>query len=212
MTEMRHDRDVSSTHFFHVSEQFDERIGVRVRREALRPEGQSSSTDAQILDMWQVVRVLEGLQVLLEPALCDRDDGAATALSRNGSEAKIKPLTSSCDGHESIQGSEGAATPQNAASAHVRLHDHGVAAREEDVRDLLVLLQIVEETVRVLLRKTQIRVADKLGPSKAVRAVGVARLGGRGEEEDRLRVLVLHAREFGLLRRVQGLLAGGVGI
>ena len=62
---------------------------------------------------------------------------------------------------------------------HIGLHDHGVAAREEDVRDLLVLLQIIEERVRVLLREPQIRVADKLGPSKAVRAVGVARLRRR---------------------------------
>ena len=40
----------------------------------------------------------------------------------------------------------------------------------------------------------------------------MAGLGRRGEEEHRLGVLVLHARELGLLGRVQGLLARRVGV
>ena len=70
---MRHDGDVSSPYFFHVPQQLNERVGVGVRREALRPECQSSRADAQVLDVRQVVRVLEGLQVLLEPARVERD-------------------------------------------------------------------------------------------------------------------------------------------
>ena len=73
MTEMRHDRDMTTTHFFHVPEQLNQRVGVGVRREALRPERQRPRPDAQVLDVRQVVRVLEGLQVLLEPARVERD-------------------------------------------------------------------------------------------------------------------------------------------
>ena len=40
-----------------------------------------------------------------------------------------------------------------------------------------MLLQVVEQRVRILLSKAQIRVPDELRPPKAVRAVGVARLG-----------------------------------
>ena len=68
MTEMRHDGDMSTTHFFHVPEQLNQRVGVGVRREALRPERQRSRTNAQVLNMRQVVRILEGLQILFEPA------------------------------------------------------------------------------------------------------------------------------------------------
>ena len=75
-----------------------------------------------------------------------------------------------------------------------------------------MLLQIVKQTISVLLREPQIRVADELGPAEAVRAVRVARLRRGREEQDRLRVLVLDARELGILRRVERLLAGGVGI
>ena len=73
-----------------------------------------------------------------------------------------------------------------------------------------MLLEVVEERVGVFLREAEVRVADELRPAEAVGAVRVARLRGRREEEDRLGVLVLHAREFGLLRGVQSFLAGGV--
>ena len=64
---------MTAAHFFHVSEQLNERIGVRIGGEALRPERERPRADPQILDVRQVVRVLEGLQVLLEPARVERD-------------------------------------------------------------------------------------------------------------------------------------------
>ena len=54
-------------------------------------------------------------------------------------------------------------------------------------------LQIVEQRIRVLLGKSQVRVSNKLGPAEAVRAVRVARLRRRREEEDRLRVFMLYS-------------------
>ena len=68
MTEMRHDGDMTTTHFFHVSEQLNETVGIGIRREPLRPERERPRADAQVLDVRQVVRILEGLEVLLEPA------------------------------------------------------------------------------------------------------------------------------------------------
>ena len=65
---MGHDGDVPPAHFLHISQQLNERIGVRIGGKALRPERQRSRANAQVLNMRQVVGVLEGLEVLLEPA------------------------------------------------------------------------------------------------------------------------------------------------
>ena len=70
---MGHDGDVPAAHFFHVPQQLDETISIRVGGKPLRPERERSSPDPQVLDVRQVVRVLEGLQVLLEPARVERD-------------------------------------------------------------------------------------------------------------------------------------------
>ena len=67
MTEVRHDRDVPAAHFFHVSEQLNQRIRIRIGGKTLRPERERPRPDPQILDVRQVVRIFEGLQVLLEP-------------------------------------------------------------------------------------------------------------------------------------------------
>jgi hypothetical protein len=67
---------------------------------------------------------------------------------------------------------------------------HGAWVVREDARHLRVLVEVGEERPRVLLGEAQVRVADELRPTEAVRAVGVARLAGGGEEEHRLRVLV----------------------
>ncbi len=92
--QMTHDGDVSSSHLLDVSQQFDETVGVGVRGKPLRPEGQGARANAQILDVRQVVGVLEGLEVLLEPAW--DDDGVRTA-----SKSKKRPPTTSSDGDES---------------------------------------------------------------------------------------------------------------
>mmetsp|Transcript_39919 Transcript_39919/g.132060 ORF Transcript_39919/g.132060 Transcript_39919/m.132060 type:complete len:492 (+) Transcript_39919:115-1590(+) len=159
VAQVRHHRDVPPAHLLDLAQQREELVGVGVGREALRPKRERARADAQVLDVRQEGRVLEGLEVLLEDA---------------------------------------------------RLHDHRVAAGEEDVGDLLVLGEVVEERARVLLREAQVRVADELRPAEAVRAVRVARLRRRGEEQHRLRVLVLHARQLRLFRRVEGLLPRGV--
>jgi len=77
-------------------------VCVVIAREALRPEGESTGADAQVLDVRQEVRVLEGFEVLLDEA---------------------------------------------------RLHEHRVATREEYVRHLGVLVEVLEERARVLLRE-----------------------------------------------------------
>ena len=73
MTEMRHDRDMTTTDLLHISEQLNQRVSIRIGGKPLRPERERSSPDPQVLDVRQVVRVLEGLQVLLEPARVERD-------------------------------------------------------------------------------------------------------------------------------------------
>ena len=75
-----------------------------------------------------------------------------------------------------------------------------------------MFFQVVEERIGVLLGKAQVRIPNKLGPAEAVRTIRVARLSGRREEEDRFRVFMLDSREFGLLRGVERLLAGRVGV
>mmetsp|Transcript_7211 Transcript_7211/g.21231 ORF Transcript_7211/g.21231 Transcript_7211/m.21231 type:complete len:350 (+) Transcript_7211:647-1696(+) len=92
----------------------------------------------------------------------------------------------------------------------LRLHDHGISSGHEDVGDLLVLVEVVEERVGLLLRESELVVTDELRPSEAVRAVGVARLGGGWEDQHGLAVLVLDARQGVVLWRVELLLAGRV--
>mmetsp|Transcript_10062 Transcript_10062/g.17982 ORF Transcript_10062/g.17982 Transcript_10062/m.17982 type:complete len:242 (-) Transcript_10062:14-739(-) len=92
----------------------------------------------------------------------------------------------------------------------VRAHDHRVAAGHEHVRDLLVLVEILEEACGLLLCEAQLVVANELRPAEAVGAVGVASLGGGREHEGSFRVLVLDAGQLVLLRRVESLLASRV--
>ena len=57
---MGHDRDMTTAHFFHVPQQLNERIRIRIGGKPLGPERQRSRTDAQVLDVRQVVGVLKG--------------------------------------------------------------------------------------------------------------------------------------------------------
>eukprot|EP00964_Phaeocystis_antarctica_P143740 scaffold109342_cov39-Phaeocystis_antarctica.AAC.1 len=85
VAQVRHDGDVATAHLLDLTQALVQLVGVVVAREALRPEGEGARSDAQVLDVGEEVRVLEGLEVLLDEA---------------------------------------------------RLHEHRVAAREEDVRHL----------------------------------------------------------------------------
>ena len=78
----------------------------------------------------------------------------------------------------------------------LRLHDHRVAAGDQHAVDLGVLLHVPAQLLRFLVRKLQLIVADKLRPTKAVRAVGVTGLALRREKQYRLIVFMLHARQL----------------
>jgi hypothetical protein len=77
---------VPAAHLLDLAQALVELVRVVIAREALGPEGEGARADAQVLDVGEEVRVLEGLEVLLDEP---------------------------------------------------RLHEHGVAAREEDVRHLV---------------------------------------------------------------------------
>ncbi len=88
-----HDGDVAAADLLDVAQQLNEAIGVGIGGETLRPKSQRARADSEILDVRQVVGVLERFQVLLEPALCDRDD--AIDAVRNGSNLDQRPPTTS---------------------------------------------------------------------------------------------------------------------
>ena len=57
-----------------------------------------------------------------------------------------------------------------------------------------MLLQVARELFDVLVGELEVVESDELRPAEAERAVRVARLARGGEEEDRLVILVLDAR------------------
>mmetsp|Transcript_17053 Transcript_17053/g.65023 ORF Transcript_17053/g.65023 Transcript_17053/m.65023 type:complete len:280 (-) Transcript_17053:772-1611(-) len=63
---VRHHGNVPSAFLPQVPQELQEFLGVFVSQEALRPEGQSARTDAQILDVLEEGRILEALQVLFQ--------------------------------------------------------------------------------------------------------------------------------------------------
>ena len=73
-----------------------------------------------------------------------------------------------------------------------RAHDHRVAARDEHARHLAVLAEIADNPAQVGRGHLEIRLVHELRPAEAVRAVRVAGLALLGEDQDGLRVLVLH--------------------
>lgn len=68
VAQVRHHRDVPPAHLLDLAQQREELVGVGVGREALRPKRERARADAQVLDVRQEGRVLEGLEVLLEDA------------------------------------------------------------------------------------------------------------------------------------------------
>ena len=91
------------------------------------------------------------------------------------------------------------------ATEQRRLHDHWIAAREQHARNLGMRAKVSHQGLRLAVGELEPVEADKLRPAKAVRAVGVTCLPRSGEKQQRLTVLVLHARHGAAvqLRHVQ---------
>ena len=64
--EVGHDRDVAAADLLDLAERRHQRVGVVVRREALRPKRERARADAEVLDVGEEGRILERLKVLLD--------------------------------------------------------------------------------------------------------------------------------------------------
>ena len=97
---------------------------------------------------------------------------------------------------------------------HPGLHDHGVAAGHQQVRDVRVGGEIAVQAFGVLGRDFQLLVADELGPAKTEGAIGVTGLPLAREEQHGLAVFVLQSLEDLVLLagNVELPLAGRMGI
>mmetsp|Transcript_17172 Transcript_17172/g.34860 ORF Transcript_17172/g.34860 Transcript_17172/m.34860 type:complete len:338 (-) Transcript_17172:604-1617(-) len=76
VTEVAHDRNVAAAHLLDLPQQLVQLVCVVVGGEALRPESESACADTQILDVGEELRVLEGLEVLLDEA-CLHEHGVS---------------------------------------------------------------------------------------------------------------------------------------
>ena len=94
----------------------------------------------------------------------------------------------------------------------VGAHHQGISTGDKDVGDVRVSAQILDEGGGVLRDEPRNVTADKLRPPEAVRAIRVAGLPGSGEEEHRLRILVLQPRKHIAMQpgRVQFDLSAGM--
>ena len=95
---------------------------------------------------------------------------------------------------------------------HGCAHDHRVAAGDQHARHLAVLPEVVDDPAQVRGGHLEPGLIHELGPPEAVRAVRVAGLALLGEDQDRLRVFVLHSGQRFIVEvgDVQRQLPGGV--
>ena len=78
---------------------------------------------------------------------------------------------------------------------HPGLHDHRVAAREQNVRDFGMVGEVTVQADRILGRDLQLLLANELRPAEAERAVGVAGLALAREEQNGFAIFVLKSFE-----------------
>jgi len=81
------------------------------------------------------------------------------------------------------------------APQHRLAHDHRIPAGDQDAGHLRVLAQVGDQRADIIGRHLQLGLVHELRPPEAVGAVRVAGLALPGEEQHRLRVLVLQPRQ-----------------
>ena len=81
------------------------------------------------------------------------------------------------------------------APEHRLAHDHRIPAGDQDAGHLGVLAEVGDQRADIIGGHLQLGLVHELRPPEAVGAVGVAGLALPGEEQHRLRVLVLQPRQ-----------------
>ena len=76
---------------------------------------------------------------------------------------------------------------------HGRAHDHWISAGEQDTGHLRAVAEVGDHPVHVVGCDLEIGLSDELRPAETVRAVRMAGLTVPGEQQHRLRILVLNA-------------------